>query len=222
MTAQQIKFLPGEPHIMPHQDVAFNGDEEIALEFIKLRDRFQITAAIETGSATGGTTNWLAGNFEKVHSIEINEQYLKFAKHRCAAHTNIKFYHGDSTTMLLDILKTVGNRTIIFLDAHWNEHCPLLSELTAIANSGLRPCILIHDFYVPGSAYSKEDKAAGLGYDSYNGQPFTLEWIKPSLDKIYNEQTLDDRQVPDDYEYYYNDPVTAKGARRGCLYVIPK
>lgn len=214
MTKDQIKFLPGEPHIMPHQDIAFNGDEFICEEFINLRDRFQINTAIETGSATGGTTNWLAGQFEKVHSIEINAGYLKIAKERCKVHTNITFYLGDSPTILAYQLNKIGNRTIYFLDAHWHEQCPLKSELAAIANAGLRPVIAIHDFFVPDES--------GLGCDSYNGQPFTFEWLKPSFDAIYNERRIDDKKVPDDYEYYYNSFEKSGGAHRGIIYILPK
>lgn len=200
----QTHFIKGEPHLMPHQEIAFNGDEYICLEFIKLKDRFQIATAIETGSAVGGTTNWLAGNFEKVYSIEINETYLEFAKQRCSSHSNIVFYKGDSPRVLSYTLNRVGDRTIYFLDAHWQKDCPLKKELAAIAKAGIKPVIAIHDFKVPGTS---------LGFDSYNGQPFTIEWIAQDLDSIYGA---------DDYEYYYNSDEMSGGAKRGIIYITPK
>ena len=199
---------------MPFQDQPFNGDTFIAEEFLKLKHRFELTTAVETGTCLGSTTIFLSNNFEKVYTIEINEAYLNIAQQKFISHKNIEVFKGDSATILAYQLNKISNRTIYFLDAHWHEKCPLKEELAAISNAGLRPVITIHDFFVPGEV--------GLGCDSYNGQPFTIEWIKSSLDLIYNERRIDDRKVSDDYEYYYNSFERSAGARRGIIYILPK
>jgi hypothetical protein len=93
---------------------------------------------------------------------------------------------------------------IFFLDAHWGDFCPLLSELEVIAKYNF-PIIAIHDFKVPNEPT--------LGYDSINGQAFEYEWIKPSLDAIYGEGG---------YDYYYNSNEKSTEIKRGIIYITPK
>lgn len=202
------------PNLMPFQDQPFNGDTFIQEEFLKLKHRYELTTAVETGTCLGSTTLFLSNNFEKVYTVEVNEAYLSIAQQKFISHKNIEVFKGDSATILAYQLNKLSNRTIYFLDAHWGGQCPLKNELAAIANAGLRPVIAIHDFQVPGELL--------LGFDSYNGQLFTLEWIKPSLDLIYNERRIDDKKVPDDYEYYYNSFEKSAGAKRGIIYILPK
>lgn len=202
-----------EPNLMPFQDAPFNGDEFIEQEFLKLKHRFDIEAAVETGTCLGSTTLFLANNFEKVFTVEINKEYLRIALQKFISHKNINTYLGDSPTILSTELSKLSNKTIFFLDAHYlaakdnrvETHCPLLDELAAIANAGLKPIITIHDMKVPGEPQ--------LGFDFFSGQPFTLEWIRPELDSIYGVGS---------YEYYYNSDEKSQGAKRGIIYITPK
>lgn len=194
-----------EPNLMPFQDQPFNGDKFIEAEFLKLKHRFDIETAVETGTCLGSTTLFLSNNFKTVYTVEINQSYLKIAKQKFISRKNIETILGDSSKVLRGILDRLNNKTIIFLDAHWEKHCPLKDELKQILWSGLRPVIAIHDFHVP--------LAATLGYDSYNGQPFTIEWIKGELDSIYGAQS---------YEYYYNSEENSGGAKRGIVYITSK
>lgn len=187
-----------EPVLMPYQDLPFNGDTFIEAEFIKLRDRFSITTAIETGTCLGYTTLWLARNFEKVYTIELNKQYCDLARAKFLQYPNITSIHGNSEDVLRH-LKIEGN-AMFFLDAHWGNNCPLLGELHAIQRMGIKPVIAIHDFYTGDNE---------LGYDSYKGQPFTFEWIYKSMVSIYGSKWM----------HHYNTEAT--GARRGIIYIYP-
>ena len=90
------------------------------------------------------------------------------------------------------IADTLEGETIFFLDAHWYCRCPLLEELEAIASHGLQPAVIaIHDF--------KTDHPDELGFDFCTGQPFTLDWSRPSVEKIYG----------DDWSHEYNVPSRA-------------
>ena len=190
-----------EPTLMPYQQCPFNGDTYIEAEFIKLRDRFNISTVIETGTCLGYTTLWLAKNFDKVYTIELNKEYCELARAKFLQYPNITSIHGNSEDMLRH-LRIDGN-AMFFLDAHWGNQCPLLGELHAIQRMGIKPVIAIHDFYVPGEK---------LGYDHFNGQKFCVEWIKSSLDKIYGENK---------YFYDYNCEDESTGARRGIIYIYP-
>jgi hypothetical protein len=110
---------------------------------------------------------------------------------------------GDSVEMLRSyILPRCKNDTMLFLDAHWGDFCPLQEELMAIAEFKLKPVIVIHDFLVPDHPE--------LGYDFFKEQPFTYEWLKPCFDAIYGEGG---------YTHYYNSQATE--IKRGLIYVVP-
>jgi hypothetical protein len=96
-----------------------------------------------------------------------------------------------------------GDGHFFFLDAHWNDHCPLLEELDAIAAAGIKPCIVIHDFQVPGTDF---------GFDRFpdSGYPFNLDAIAPRLDAIYGVG-----------KWKRNYPTQVEGARRGWISIEP-
>ena len=195
-----------EPILMPFQDQPFNGDTHICSEFLKLKDEFGIKVAVETGSCLYTTTKWLAENFEKVYTIEISEQFASCGRHKIECFTNVVNEIGSSETWLHTIAdKLKDQSTIFFLDAHWGNVCPLLSELEAISTikSNKPPIITIHDFYTGNPE---------LGYDNYNGQPFTFDWIEPHIKAL--EQSFNCK-----YEHYYN--TQAEGAKRGIIYIKP-
>ena len=189
---------------------AFNGDTFIATEFLRLRDKHKLVAAVETGSYEGDTTIWLARNFAKTVSCELDSAKFEYARARFIRESAlVSFYQGSSDAILHEMLTQcgIGDDTIFFLDAHTSGHsggfCPLLRELAAIAAAQLRPIIAIHDFKEPSGQ---------LGFDQYNGQDYTLDWITPALNSIYGTG---------EWTHYYNTPDRATGARRGIIYIEP-
>jgi len=189
------------PILMPFQMESFNGDHFVREEFLKLKNQFDVKNVVETGTCFGSSTIFFTQNFENVHSIEINNDYLSVAKER---NPMANYYLGSSDQILPSILPTLNGKTIFFLDAHWENHCPLLNELSCIATMHNKPIIVIHDFYVPNT---------NLGYDSYGGQVFNYEWIKPRLDTIYGI---------DGYNFYYNSDEKSTEVKRGLIYITPK
>lgn len=188
----------------------FNGDHFIAEEFLRLRDKHGLTAAIETGSYEGDTAVWLARHFAKVSSCELDDSKYAFCHDRFEREgAAVTLYKGSSEIVLPRMIADLGlaNDTLFFLDAHTSGcaegYCPLMLELAAIAAAGLRPVIAIHDFKEPSGR---------LGFDYYNGQDYTLEWITPAVDAIYGAGH---------WTHYYNTPARAAGARRGIVYIEP-
>jgi len=182
----------------------FNGDNFIANNFLKLKEKFNIENAVETGTFEGGTTIFLAQNFKNVFSIECDEPSFKKAESNIKnANVNVNLIFGKSEEVLPSILNTISNNTIFYLDAHWYNDCPLKNELQLIKKFNLKPIIAIHDFLVPDSKK--------LGYDVYNGQSFTYEWLKEELDAIYDKK----------YNYFYNNDIDSEGAMRGIIYIFP-
>jgi len=197
------------PNLMPYQNDPYNNDIFAQQEAMFLMKKWNLKKACETGTCLGSTTMFLANMFECVSTIEISHQYLGIAHQRFeqGGYKNIKVYRGDSGNELRLMIKEnqLADNTLFFLDSHWSNHCPLLDELDQIAEAGIKPVIMIHDWKVP--------KESRLGYDSYNGQEFTTEWIVPHLNKIYGEGG---------YDYYYNSEDKASGAMRGIIYITPK
>lgn len=178
----------------------FEGDLFLKLEFEKVIQRNEIEAVIETGTFHGNTTKQLSKMVRFVHSIEVNPENFAIASNNCKHIDNVGIYLGSSEKMLQDIFKKVNleNKFLFFLDAHWEDYNPLRDELKVIKESGLRPCIIIHDFKVPNKPF---------GFDTYKGQDYELSWIKDLLIDIYGP----------DFKYYYNEQ--AEGANRGVIFI---
>jgi hypothetical protein len=115
---------------------------------------------------------------------------------------NVKTVFGSTQDVMYDEIldNNILSDTLFFNDAHFLSYCPLIDELRAIELAGIKPVIAIHDF--------KTDDPR-MGFDSYNGQDFDLEWIRPRLDGIYGK---------DGWAYYYNTFERSTEVRRGILY----
>jgi hypothetical protein len=184
---------------------AFNTDIKLAERFLQLKDEYQISVAIETGTYHGDTTIWLAQNFETVYTVEYDKRYLEIANQQILNYPNINSFLGNSTEFLVKFLAdSKGKNCIIFLDAHWYAN-PVLRELDRIKESGTKPVLAIHDFKVP----SRPD----LGYDVYPDQNIVYEWdwIKTKIEAIYG---------PEGYEIEYNTYSSLN--MRGCIFILPK
>lgn len=204
MTNYNREPLPGSaPKLMPFQDQPFNGDYHAVEDVLNLQKETGIRVCIETGTCFGSTTQFFAQVFDKVKTIEVNRKYQLIAKERLFKCENIEFILGDSSDQLLSMLHGFDDNTFIFLDAHWSNHCPLIDELISIQNAGIKPVIMIHDFYNP--------QHSEYGFDSYDTQPFVFKWIKKYVDLIYGI---------DNYDLRYNEK--AEGAKRGILYITQK
>lgn len=205
------------PRLMPFQEYPWNNDGYLAAEVLRLKEAHGLANALETGTCLGSTTLWLAENFDRVWTCEIHEPTYEIASARFAelngAHSikdssdrffkNIAARRRDSRKAAWN---DAGRVDFIFLDAHWGEHCPLLDELAAIASpehaAKKKPCIIIHDFHVPGTDF---------GFDRMpDGRPFELDLIREHLDRIYGEGG-----------WKHNYPQQVEGARRGWISIEP-
>lgn len=188
----------------------FEGDTFLAEKVKSLIKEFNIQHIYETGSYRGWTTKRFCefmGDGNKVCTIEIDEENYKIAKKNLEG-TGAILLKGSSEKVLDSALYNysyahVDNNILFYLDAHFNSYCPLLDELRVISGNAITPVIVIHDFKVPGRP--------DLGFDEYNGQPFTWEWIKESVENIYGV---------DGYNIEYNSEAT--GAKRGVIFITPK
>lgn len=163
------------------KDYPFSGDVYLINTFFSLIKKYNINTVIETGTWKGRTTQLLSVMVKDVYTIEINKGFYNKAEY-LKDYNNIHRYYGDSPEILLFILKKIKKNILFFLDAHWEEHNPLLDELQVISKSNLiNPIIVIHDFYNPYTDF---------GYDTYNGQIYNYEYISDYVNKIYKNPII--------------------------------
>jgi hypothetical protein len=191
---------------MKRNQLGYEGDTYIGIEIKKLVSQHNIELIVETGTYFGYTTLRLA-EIANVITIELQHaHYLEASQtfNENKSDHRIDLIHGDTVQVLTDLCPNLQkNNVLFFLDAHWEKHCPLLDELRIISENKMKPIICIHDFKVP----NRED----LGYDSYNGQDFTFDWIKSHIENIYGVEN---------YGFHYNNE--SEGAKRGVIYIYPK
>jgi len=186
-------------------DRPFENDKFIEKEMIKLRDEFNISTVVETGTFWGQSAKFFGKNFEKVYTFELHEENSKTAQDFCKGLDNMEFFIGDSMEYLPNIIdKIKDERTLFFLDSHLVGHyTPTPFELDVISNMNNKPIICIHDFHVPNSK---------LVYDKYEDFQYKFENIEKYLDDIYDGE----------YEHYYNSDEESAGAKVGVIYIKPK
>ncbi len=200
----------GTRYLMAKQEYAFNGDTFLAEEFLRLRDKHFIIRLIETGSYIGTTTLWLAENFSEVATCETDKTCYEIVHARVMANErargNTAYVSWPSTELLRMSVNIYPDNTMLFLDAHALSgtgvgYGVLIEELMTIAEVGAKPKIIVmHDMQVPGHPE--------LQFDHHGTEPFTYEWVKPYLDRIYGEGG---------YTHYFNSEAT--GAKVGVLFV---
>lgn len=179
---------------------AFVGDNILESQITSLVKLHGIKTVVETGTYGGETTAAFARmGVPLVLTIEKAICYYPNGQNVAKKYPNVKCFLGSSPDIIYRERSLLTSPVLFYLDAH-SPHTPspLINELQSIAKCNLKPFIILHDFVVPNT---------NLGFDTYEGQSYTLEWIKPWLDKIGR------------YKHFYNDPNTAKGARRGVLFI---
>ncbi|MER9228543.1 hypothetical protein NKI39_23470 [Mesorhizobium sp. M0664] len=122
------------------------------------RDMTGATTAVEIGSYKGVTTKRMSYLFEKVISVEIDEELYHQASKRCAGRKNVELMLGDGAKLLPDIAAEVRT-ALIFLDGHFSggitgqgdEPEPVLKELDLIqANLDHFCAVIVDDFRLFG------------------------------------------------------------------------
>jgi hypothetical protein len=84
------------------------------------------TTAVETGTYLGATTKYLQTQFNKVHTIELDEGLYNVVSKSFKNNPNIECYLGDSANVLKNHLinklntSTEDEKVFFFLDAHWS------------------------------------------------------------------------------------------------------
>jgi hypothetical protein len=128
--------------------VTFSIPKDLVLRIVK---DLHFDNFIETGTYKGVTVLWAANYFPNAYTIEIDETLAADFRACLQSNSNIQSVHGDSRTVLPDLLKKISGRSFCWLDGHWccgaggqENECPIFEELKALSTAD-RPMILIDD-----------------------------------------------------------------------------
>jgi predicted O-methyltransferase YrrM len=187
-----------QDHPWPGFGQPFNGQAERTRTIESLVDRFEPGCCIETGTFFGHTSKRLAEFGVPVYTIERDPGLANVARLRLARRQNITVLRGDSATLLPSLAaKPDVREPFIYLDAHWGEGLPLVSELETIFSAWADCVVVIDDFRVP-----HDDS---YGYDVYDEAELSLELLALPGDVTAGFPTLPAREET--------------GGRRGTLYL---
>lgn len=108
---------------------------------------------VETGTSDGGTVEHLARSFHQLHTVEIAPSIFHKSQDRLRGYTNIKFWLGDSTHVLPQILAETEGNCLFWLDGHFcgdpegrgSKDTPIMDELQIIFADKRPHVILIDD-----------------------------------------------------------------------------
>ena len=150
---------------------------------------------IETGTYKGETILHMEQYFSNLYTIEIKKAFYENVKNNYKGN-KINFYLGDSGDVLNEILPTINDKSIIFLDGHWSagstgkgkKDCPLYEELTSIMVNHTNEAVIIVDDV---RLFGRGPNNKGSKYDKCNWEEINIEnTLKIVKDRMVNHYFL--------------------------------
>lgn len=115
---------------------------------------------VETGTYGGNGIRFaLRAGFPEIHSIDIEESFVRDARSTFARYEHVYIWQGDSGKMLYDVIKNMNKEITFWLDGHrgtpdpkGGKNTPLLEELEQIKHHSIKThTIIIDDMHCCGT-----------------------------------------------------------------------
>jgi hypothetical protein len=114
--------------------------------------RYQLRVLVETGTYYGEMVAAMKQDFDRIYSIEYDSQLAQRATKKFSRHAHIKILEGDSQQVVPELLKTISQPALFWLDAgyygwaglHGNQQ-RLTTELEAILRHPLKGHVILMD-----------------------------------------------------------------------------
>lgn len=115
--------------------------------------RFGLRTFVETGTFAGEMTNAVRGHAARIVSIELDPRWHARAIERFRDCPDVELLQGDSATRLPEVLATLAEPALFWLDAHYSGpvtargviDSPIVSELEAIRAHPVRGHVVLID-----------------------------------------------------------------------------
>jgi len=115
--------------------------------------RFGLRVFVETGTFAGDMIDAVVGRFDRIFSIELDDQWYAKAVARFAGRREVTLLHGDSSIRLCEILAGLRVPALFWLDAHYSGPAtargpldsPIVRELELIAAHPVRGHVILID-----------------------------------------------------------------------------
>ena len=168
-------------------------DKKSFVQLLKLRDEFEVSEYVETGTFKGINAEYQSRFFDAVQTVESNQEYFEHSKKALSKFSNVHLTFQPSDVFLKNFKQKYLNygrtdNVIFFLDAHFynknakpEDRWNVKKELRALENFK-KGIIIIHDF-----------GCDGLGRLIYDGEHLDFNLIKEEINK-----------VNPDFYYYHN------------------
>ena len=130
--------------------------------------RYGLRVLIETGTYYGEMVAAMKANFDRIYSVEYDPQLARRAIAKFAGHASIKILEGDSQQVIPELLKSISQPALFWLDAGYYGWAGLQGDkqrLTIELES-----ILSHP--IPGHIILMDD---ARGLNGQNGAPTIAE-----------------------------------------------
>ena len=115
------------------------GKQQVVIKYIK---EFSPAVFVETGTYKGKMVYAVMPYIDQIYSIELDETHFQNARRRFAGYPDIHILQGQSGEILPQILKTIGEPCLFWLDAHYSGgstargdlETPIMQEMECILN----------------------------------------------------------------------------------------
>jgi hypothetical protein len=116
-------------------------------------ERYQLRTFVETGTYLGDMDYALRSVFSRIVTIELSEDLHAAARRRFAKLSHMKCLHGDSSVLLPELLATIEQPCLFWLDAHYSagftargaKDTPISVELDAVLRHPIRHHVVLID-----------------------------------------------------------------------------
>lgn len=129
-------------------------DSPTKVRYIKdFQKTYQKPLFIETGTWIGNMVNAVRNDFQQIYSIELKKSVFENASKKFSPFPHVHIIYGDSSKVLPELLSTLSQPCLFWLDAHYSGEktakgdleCPILGELEAIQKYPIKDNIILID-----------------------------------------------------------------------------
>lgn len=115
--------------------------------------RFHLPVLVETGTFMGHMVQAMRASFSQIYSIELDEALFCRAAKKFAKYPQIEILHGDSASVLPQLLKRLDQPCLFWLDGHYSagstargaKDSPAMEELRHIVEHRVREHVVLID-----------------------------------------------------------------------------